>query len=115
LAVFGTLIFVLGLGAVFSGATFSPELFWLARIGVWAMGSGISLIILSGMARLLFRIVPSWRRTGGQYLEVDFRIGPEVHCGEKFKWQMSFVPRRSTLVKRWSVALIAVRVWRSKE
>jgi hypothetical protein len=115
LTAFGTLIFVLGLGAVFSAAIFSPELFWLARIGVWAMGSGISLIILIGLVRLLFRIVPGWRRTGGQCLEVDFRVGSEVHCGEKFKWQMSFMPRRSTVIKRWSVALVAVHEWQSKE
>lgn len=110
----GLIIVLLGLAAVFCAAIFFPEFFWLAKLGVWAIGGGILLIVITAVTALLVRNVPRWRRMGGRYLEVDFTCNPQVHCGDKFTWEISFTPRQSMVIKRCSVTLVGVHEWQGK-
>jgi hypothetical protein len=108
------MVFLTGLAAVFCGAIFSPEFFWLAKLGVWAIGGGILLIVITTVTALFVRNVPRWRRMGGRYLEVDFTCNPQVHCGDKFTWEISFTPRQSMVINRLSVTLVGVHEWQGK-
>lgn len=114
LAVAGLMAFLIGLVAVLCGAIFSPELFWLAKSGMWAIGAGILLIVITAVTALVVRKVPRWRKTGGRYLEVDFTCKSQVHCGDKFTWELSFTPRRSMMINRLSVTLVGVHEWQGK-
>ena len=114
LAVAGLMVFLGGLAAVFCGAIFSPEFFWLAKLGVWAIEGGILLIVITAVTALFVRNVPRWRRMGGRYLEVDFTCNPQVHCGDKFTWEISFTPRQSIVINRCSVTLVGVHEWQGK-
>jgi hypothetical protein len=109
----GLVIVLVGLAAVFCGAIFSPEFLWLAKLGVWAIEGGILLIVITAVTALFVRNVPRWRRMGGRYLEVDFTC-PQVHCGDKFTWEISFTPRQSMVIKRCSVTLVGVHEWQGK-
>jgi hypothetical protein len=110
----GLVVFLVGLAAVFCGAIFSPEFVWLAKLGVWAIEGGILLIVITAVTTLVVRNIPRWRRMGGRYLEVDFTCNPQVHCGDKFTWEISFTPRQRILIKRCSVTLVGVHEWQGK-
>ena len=110
----GLIIVLVGLAAVFCGAIFSPEFLWLAKLGVWAIEGGILFIVIRAVTALFVRNVPRWRWMGGRYLEVDFTCNPQVHCGDKFKWEISFTPRQSIMIHRCSVTLVGVHEWQSR-
>lgn len=114
LAVAGIMVFLAGLAAVFCGAIFSPEFFWLAKLGVWAIGGGILLMIIRALAALFVRNFLRLRRMRGRYLEIDFACNSQVHCGDKFKWEISFTPQHSMVIKRLSVTLVGVHEWQGK-
>jgi hypothetical protein len=110
----GLVIVLLGVAAGFCGAIFSPEFLWLAKLGEWAIEGGILLIVITAVTALFVRNVPRWRSMGGRNLEIDFTCNPQVHCGDKFTWEISFTPRRSMLIKRCSVTLVGVHEWQGK-
>jgi hypothetical protein len=110
----GLVVFMVGLAAIFCGAIFSPGFLWLAKLGVWAIEGGILLIVGTAVTSLFVRNVPHWRRMGGRYLEVDFTCNPQVLCGDKFTWEISFTPRQSIVINRCSVTLVGVHEWQGK-
>ena len=110
----GLVIVLVGLAAVFCAAIIFPEFFLLAKLGVWVIGAGILLIVIPAVTALFVRNVPRWRGMGGRYLEIDFTCNPQVHCGDKFTWEISFTPRQSMLIKRYSVTLVGVHEWQGR-
>jgi hypothetical protein len=110
----GLVILFVGLAAVFCAAIFFPKFFWLAKLGGWAIGGGILLIVITAVTALFVRNFPRWRLMGGRYLEIDFTCNPQVHCGDKFTWEISFTPRQSMVIKRYSVTLVGVHEWQGR-
>ncbi len=109
----GLVIVLVGLAALFCAAIFFPEFLWLAKLGVLVIGAGILLIVISAVKAVFVRNVPRWRGMGGRYLEVDFTC-PQVRCGDKFTWEISFTPRQSMVIKRCSVTLVGVHEWQGR-
>ena len=108
LAFLGFSLFMAGLASLLSGFIAYPAFQVLLDLGRWAIVVGI-LLILIDLGRVFFRgILPHWRKSGGRYLEVDFRYDSPLYCGEVFRCEMSILPRRTITARKWSVTLVGV-------